>query len=143
MNSDDISPAASHGQQDEPRLIDLTAPNRSHRESADRIDRLHACVSCKHELVYPLLCVQEGPKYWRMTLRCPDCETDREGLFTQEAVDSFTDVLDRGERRLLNELARLARERMHEEVEFFIRALNADLILPSDFRHWPASEGRS
>jgi hypothetical protein len=135
MNSDDISPAASSAPQDEPRLIDLAEPDRSSRESAGRVDRLHICVSCARGLVFPLRWVEEGPKHWRMTLRCPDCETVREGLFTQEAVDRYAEVLDDGERILLTELARLDRERMSEEVEFFIRALRADLILPGDFHH--------
>ncbi len=69
-----------------------------------------------------------------MILRCPDCEAIREGAFSQQAVDLFADQLDHGETELLDALRRMTRENMTEAVDFFIRALHADLIVPGDFQ---------
>jgi hypothetical protein len=84
--------------------------------------------------VYPLRSGEAGPKHWLLTLRCPDCESIREGLFTSDAVELFAEELDDGELVLLCALASLAEERMSEAVEFFIRALHADLIVADDFQ---------
>jgi hypothetical protein len=102
--------------------------------STSGLDRLHVCAYCSHELVYPLNWAEEGPSHWRMVLRCPDCEATREGLFKQQAVDLFADELDRGEAVLLCSLKQITRTNMAEEIDFFIRALRADLIVPSDFQ---------
>ena len=45
----------------------------------------------------------------------------------------FADELDRGETELLCALRQMTRENMTETVARFARALDADLILPSDF----------
>lgn len=94
---------------------------------------LHICSNCRSKLVYPLDWVDEDPTHWRMLLRCPDCETTREGIFTQRTIDVFTNEIDRGEAVVLSTLKRLTRENMTEAVDLFIHALHADLILPSDF----------
>jgi hypothetical protein len=96
-------------------------------------DLLHVCAYCSHELVYPLDWVEEDSSHWRMVLRCPDCEAIHEGVFSQQAVDLFADELDCGEAVLLCSLEQVTRLNMTEAVDSFIRALHADLILPSDF----------
>jgi hypothetical protein len=68
-----------------------------------------------------------------IVLRCPECEALREGVFSQPVVDVFADELDRGETELLCALRQMTRENMTETVARFARALDADLILPSDF----------
>jgi hypothetical protein len=55
-------------------------------------------------------------------------------MFAQQAVDVLADELDLGEAVLLCALERVTRENMSESVERFIRALDADLILPVDFQ---------
>lgn len=94
---------------------------------------LHICVLCGSELVHPCDWEAEGPRHWRVFLRCPECEGIREGLFTQPAVDLLADELDRGSAVLGKALDLLTRENMTEEVEVLVRALDGDLILPSDF----------
>lgn len=94
---------------------------------------LHICSNCGGKLVYPLDWLDEDATHWRMLLRCPDCESTHEGIFTQQTIDVFADELDRGEAELLSTLECLTRENMTEVVYLFIRALHADLILPSDF----------
>ncbi len=110
------------------------------RRAADRrsdgtrlADQLHVCFNCAGELVYPLDWSEEGARHWRIVLRCPDCESRREGVFDQAAVERLDDELDRGSSALLGDLRRMTHANMSEEIEFFVRALDADLILPSDF----------
>ncbi|HLH14283.1 MAG TPA: hypothetical protein VKV16_05795 [Solirubrobacteraceae bacterium] len=95
--------------------------------------QLHVCFHCAGELVYPLDWSEEGPRHWRIVLRCPECESRREGVFDQAAVERLDDELDRGSSALLGDLRRMTHANMSEEIEFFARALDADLILPSDF----------
>jgi len=96
-------------------------------------DNLHVCFHCSGELVYPLDWSEEGPRHWRVVLRCPDCESRREGVFEQAIVERLDDELDRGAGALLADLRRMTHANMSEEIEFFVRALDADLITPSDF----------
>jgi hypothetical protein len=97
------------------------------------LGQLHVCFHCAGELVYPLDWSEEGPRHWRIVLRCPECESRREGVFDQAAVERLDDELDRGSSALLGDLRRMTHANMSEEIEFFARALEADLILPSDF----------
>lgn len=94
---------------------------------------LHVCFNCASELVYPLDWMEEGVRHWRIVLRCPECEARREGVFEQTIVERLDDELDRGAGALLSDLKRLTHANMTDEVEFFVRALDADLITPGDF----------
>jgi len=96
-------------------------------------DLLHVCFHCSGELVYPLDWEEEGTRHWRVVLRCPECESRREGVFEQSIVERLDDELDRGAGALLSDLRRMTHANMSEEIDFFVRALDADLIVPSDF----------
>jgi hypothetical protein len=96
-------------------------------------DELHVCFHCAGQLAYPLDWCEEGPRHWRIILRCPECESRREGVFEQGAVERLDDELDRAAGLLLADLKRMTHANMSEEAEFFVRALDADLIVPSDF----------
>src|SRR2546421_11588587 len=100
---------------------------------ADGVEHLHVCFNCASELVYPLDWSEEGVRHWRIVLRCPECESRREGVFEQTVVEMLDDELDRASSALLGDLRRMTHANMSEEAEFFIRALDADLIVPSDF----------
>jgi hypothetical protein len=102
-------------------------------EGAVTPDHLHICFHCSGELVYPLDWSEEGPRHWRVVLRCPECESRREGVFDQASVERLDDELDRGSSALLGDLRRMTHANMSEEIEFFVRALDADLITPCDF----------
>jgi hypothetical protein len=54
-------------------------------------------------------------------------------VFSQATVEELDEELDRGAGALLSDLRQLTQANMTEEVEFFVRALEADLIVPSDF----------
>jgi hypothetical protein len=96
-------------------------------------DPLHVCFHCAGDLVYPLDWIEEGPRHWRIVLRCPECEARREGVFEQATVQELDEELDRAAGALLSDLQQLTQANMEDEVEFFVRALDADLIVPSDF----------
>ena len=108
-------------------------PSAERKPGACAPDQLHVCFNCAGELVYPLDWCEEGVRHWRIVLRCPDCESRREGVFEQSAVELLDDELDRAAGALLGDLRRMTHANMSEEVDFFVRALDADLIVPSDF----------
>jgi hypothetical protein len=94
---------------------------------------LHICVDCHSELVYPVQWEESGPVNWNVLLHCPNCDVYREGIFTQETVESFDEELDRGADALARDYKRLMRANMADEIERFVGALTSDAILPEDF----------
>jgi len=95
---------------------------------------LHACVTCESKLVFPTFWEEADHESWRVALRCPECETEREGVFNQATVDAFDEHLEAGTDALTADLRRLCRANMAEELERFAAALEAGAILPEDFR---------
>ena len=126
-------PASKRANSSQPRRADLIYGAQHRGGEATTPDHLHVCFHCCGELVYPLDWSEEGPRHWRIVLRCPECESRREGVFDQSAVERLDEELDRGSSALLGDLRRMTHSNMSEEVEFFVRALDADLITPSDF----------
>jgi len=108
-------------------------PQQREAEPQSVPGQLHICFHCTSELVYPLDWSEEGPRHWRIVLRCPECESRREGVYEQRTVERLDDELDRGSSALLGDLRRMVHANMSEEIEFFVRALEADLVMPSDF----------
>jgi hypothetical protein len=118
-------------------------PNRTHHpnelqsaasEAPTRTpDDLHVCPYCGCNFVYPLDWSEEGPSHWEVVLRCPECERVESGVFPQATVERFDTELDRATDELLSGLRRLTQANMAAEIRFFIRALQADVIVPSDF----------
>lgn len=94
---------------------------------------LHVCRGCASELVYPVTWEEAGANSWRVLLRCPECESVREGVFGQDAVDAFDEQLDNGTDALAADLRRLTRANMADELARFSGALQVDAILPEDF----------
>jgi hypothetical protein len=94
---------------------------------------LSVCRSCRSTLVYPLEWEEAGPRHWEVTLRCPECQGVERGVFDQATVDRFDEVLDAGTDAVVADLKRLMRANMEDEVERFVTALRADVILPEDF----------
>jgi len=113
--------------------VDVVYGAQANTTDALGTEALHVCFHCSGELAYPLDWSEEGPHHWRILLRCPDCESRREGVFEQTAVERLDDELDRGSSALLGDLRRMTHANMSEEIEFFVRALDADVVTPSDF----------
>lgn len=114
-----------------PPSLGRATPARS-REERDA-GPLHICFHCGGELAHPVDWAEAGPGQWRILLRCPECEATREGVFEQTAVEALDDELDRAAGSLLSDLQRVTHANMAEEIDLFVRALEADLIVPSDF----------
>ena len=104
------------------------------REASRISEPLHVCFHCCGKLVYPLDWSEEGQASWRVTLRCPECEATREGVFHQSDVELLDEELDRATGALLSDLRQMTHTNMAEEIDFFVRALEADVIVPSDFQ---------
>jgi hypothetical protein len=94
---------------------------------------LHMCGSCSSQLVYPLEWEEAGPRHWEVTLRCPECEAVTVGVFDQETVERFDEVLDEGTDALVSDLKHIMQTNMEDEVGRFVRALEAGHIVPEDF----------
>jgi hypothetical protein len=94
---------------------------------------LHICRDCSSELVYPLEWEEAGPEYWRVVLRCPNCEWSASGVFPQDLVDLFDERLDQGTEQVVGDLKRLMHANMSEEIDRFVAALDVDAIVPEDF----------
>lgn len=94
---------------------------------------LEICPCCSRDLVYPVDWSPAGPLQWSVALRCPECEWRGAGVYSQEVVDRFDEVLDEGTQALLDDLELLTRANMEEQAECFATALRDDLILPEDF----------
>jgi hypothetical protein len=109
------------------------APGAAERRSARRAEDLHICPACSSELVHPVGWSPVSDRRWQVDLRCPDCEWTGGGTYEQKVVDRFDEALDDGTEAVLNDLQRLTRANMEEDVEAFIAALHADRILPEDF----------
>ena len=110
-----------------------STPSRA-PEAPSRIPQnLHVCQDCSSELVYPIEWEEAGPEYWRVALRCPNCEWTASGVFPQDLVDLFDERLDQGTEQMVTDLKHLMRANMTEEIDRFVEALEADGILPEDF----------
>jgi hypothetical protein len=94
---------------------------------------LHLCPCCDRDLVYPVEWEEVSPTHWEVLLRCPNCEWSEVDTFDQPTVDRFDEQLDVGTEILLGDLKRLEQANMEEEIDRFVRAVNADAILPEDF----------
>jgi hypothetical protein len=73
------------------------------------------------------------PDQWELTLHCPNCGITREGVFDQDDVAALEERLDEAVEAILGDLHRLTQANMSDEIERFVAALEADLILPEDF----------
>lgn len=94
---------------------------------------LHLCATCGSGLVYLIDWAPADERNWAVELRCPDCEWVGNGVYSQATVDMFDVELDRATDVMIEDLARLTRANMEEEIDRFIVALAGDHILPEDF----------
>jgi hypothetical protein len=101
--------------------------------SGGAIRDLHHCPGCDGDLVCPVEWEEVSPTHWEVLLRCPNCEWSEVDTFDQPTVDRFDEQLDIGTEILLRDLKRLQQANMEDEIDRFVRAVNADAILPEDF----------
>lgn len=94
---------------------------------------LTLCPRCDRDLVYPVDWEPAGRRGWSISLRCPECEWRKKGVFPQEVADRFDDALDAATQSVLDDLELLTRANMESQVNRFVQALAEDWILPEDF----------
>ncbi|MBV8430747.1 MAG: hypothetical protein JO244_06270 [Solirubrobacterales bacterium] len=94
---------------------------------------LHICGNCHAPLVQPLSWSETGDEHWELELGCPNCEWTTTGTYSQAEVEELEDRLEEGLSEMLADLQRLAQANMSDEIDRFVTALSADMILPEDF----------
>ncbi len=94
---------------------------------------LHICPECSSELVQPVSWSEADAERWELLLECPNCWWNEEGLFSREQLAHLEEQLDDGLAAMLDDLRRLTQANMAEQIDRFVAALEADLILPEDF----------
>ena len=98
-----------------------------------RTQDLHLCPDCDSVLVFPTQWSEVDRMQWEVTLRCPNCEWTGTGIFEQQVVEAFDEELDRGTEALVRDLKRMMQANMEDEIERFVKALQAGHIIPEDF----------
>ena len=96
------------------------------------VDLAH-CGTCGGDLVYPVEWSEAGATHWEVVLRCPNCEWSGTGIYDQDPVDRFDDVLDQGTAQVVRDLRRLQQANMEDEIDRFVAAVQAGHVLPEDF----------
>jgi hypothetical protein len=94
---------------------------------------MHVCPECASCLVQPVEWAEAPLGAWELLLRCPNCQWTTAGIFSREQIDKYEEHLDDGLAEMLSDLRRLSQANMSEDIERFVGALRADLILPEDF----------
>lgn len=107
---------------------------RFHEDGVKQAYRpLHICRQCGAPLVQPVSWAETEDEHWQLELMCPNCGLTTSGTFTQAEVEELEDRLEEGLSEMLADLHRLAQANMTDEVERFVSALEANVILPEDF----------
>lgn len=102
-------------------------------ESREGTQGLHVCPSCSSDLVQPISWADAPDDRWELLLECPNCGWWTQGTYDRDDVDRLEEKLDDGLVEMLDDLQRLTQANMTEEVDRFVAALRADVILPEDF----------
>ena len=113
----------------EPSIFETRLATTTRRRSDD----LHVCPSCSSQLVYPTDWAPASNRRWQVALRCPECEWNGGGSYSQEVVDRLDEELEHGTQSVLDDLNTLVRANMEDQINRFVSALGADQILPEDF----------
>jgi hypothetical protein len=93
----------------------------------------HVCPVCHSELVYPVDWQRTSDTAWRLRLRCPECETERDALLGRADVEEYNRHLYYGSQDLAQAAQEISRKNFEEEAAKLVAALEMDLILPMDF----------
>lgn len=102
-------------------------------EGETKVRELHVCPTCESDLVQPLSWSESTDSRWQLTLECPNCAWAESGTYDRQQVERLEDKLDEGLTDMIADLQRLTQANMAADVDRFIAALTADLILPEDF----------
>ena len=96
---------------------------------------LDVCVACGRTFVVPSAILEVVPHERRYTveLTCNNCGHSHVGTYNEHTMEQLDRALDRDQATLQEIADRVYRENMLDEIERFVAALDANLILPEDF----------
>jgi hypothetical protein len=97
------------------------------------VPALHRCRACDSRLIDLVVGGEVTPGLWELTVRCADCEAVHALSCREDDLARLEHELCRATAELERELERFARLRFEEDIARFVRALEADAILPMDF----------
>jgi hypothetical protein len=105
-----------------------------HHPTSAPLTDLHVCRSCERPFVVPEQIIEVLPdRRYRVELRCNDCQHSSVGTFDEDTMEQLDRELDRSQAEIAEALVVAEETRMLEEIDLFVAALHADLILPEDF----------
>lgn len=93
----------------------------------------HVCPVCHGELVYPVDWQRTSDTAWKLRLRCPECETERDAVLGRADVEDFNRRLYCGSQELAQAAQETGRRNFQEEATKLVAALEMGVILPMDF----------
>jgi hypothetical protein len=96
-------------------------------------DCLRTCPVCGGHLPCPINWEPSGDEHWRIAMRCGDCDSRYELTITNERAKRLDHELDVDLQAIRRVLNTLDRERMADEIEQFVTALDQGLIDAGDF----------
>lgn len=88
---------------------------------------------CGSSLVFPMGWVKEDSEHWALFLKCPECESETEEIFSEGEVWQLSDKMERVADLMLKNLVKLTKANMQAEADLLARALDEDLITADDF----------
>jgi uncharacterized Zn finger protein len=95
------------------------------------------CDECGGDYVHPVEWSPHDSENWWMLLRCGACGTSREETVSDSDAELYDRELDQAEHRMRRAADRLSQERLAEQAESFVTALELDLIGAEDFARPP------
>jgi hypothetical protein len=94
---------------------------------------LACCLECGAGVVNPVDWHEHDDRHWWVLLRCGECGRTRRVIISDAEAHALERDLQPGIREIYRAAEQLERERMREEAETFVAALERDLIDADDF----------
>jgi hypothetical protein len=94
---------------------------------------LHQCALCHADCVVPIWWESVDGDGWRMLLRCGACETYRDVIAPDDVAQAYERDLEHGMREIHVAVEKMDRDRMADQTDAFVAALQRDLIDAGDF----------
>ncbi|CAB4914868.1 unannotated protein [freshwater metagenome] len=91
------------------------------------------CAACGSTLVQPVEWEEEGPRHWRLELRCPNCEARGTVVVEDAVVDRYDLALEQAAAALARQLHDIVQLGIEDEVRSLSVALETGLLVPEDF----------
>lgn len=94
---------------------------------------LTTCGACACSFVQPVDWDEAGPRHWRLTLRCPNCERLGTVVVGDEVVDQYDMVLEHGAAQIARVLHEIVETNIDDAARRLRSALDDGQMRPEDF----------